>query len=1006
MKPNHRSAIASPATPLLLPTQASIPPADQQHALASVIARIRESLDLETIFQTTATQVRQLLSADRVGVFRFYPDREWTGELVAEDVATGVSSILAHPIEDHCFSERFAPLYQEGRINAVSDFETGEFQDCYLELMRSLQIRANIVAPLLMGDQLWGLLCIHQCRGPRTWQNTDIEFVRQIADHLSVALRHAHLLQQARSQTEQQKTLAAVIARIRNSLELDTIFQTTATEVRQLLKVDRVGVFQFFPERNWEGEMVAEDVSQGWRSLLAQPIHDHCFSERFSLLYQEGRINAVSNFNSDDFEPCYRDLMAQIQVQASITAPLLKGKQLWGLLCIHQCHASRQWQPNEIEFVRQISEQLSIALQQADFIQQVQQQSTQLAEAVERSRAAERHRALTVTIDKIRQSLDIDTIFQTATEEVLNLLKTERTVIYRFDADWNGEFVAESMTDGWRSLLKEYRYHTDTCLQQTRGGRYRNNEPHGVNDIYLAGYSDCHVAMLEEFQARAFMLAPIFLGDTLWGLFATYQNSAPRCWQEHELYLLSQVGTQLGVALQQAEYVRQVQHQALQLQRAAERQKAVATTVDRIRQSLDIANIFQTTTQEVRQLLEVERVAIYRFHSDWSGEFVADSIEHDWQPVAQAPLPAASLLERPKSSQQYPRHETFVPILQGERLWGLLMAYQSAPRHWPEDDIALLAQVGTQLGVALQQAELLEKTQAQKEELTRTLETLQRSQSHLIQSEKMAGLGQLVAGVAHEINNPINFIAGNLTPARQYADSLLHLLHLYQQECPEPSPDLQAAIENVDLDFLIEDLPKTLASMTVGTERIRQIVLSLRNFSRLDQAEIKPVDIHEGLESTLLILHHRFKDRPDLPAIQLTKTFGDLPLVECYPAQLNQVFMNILSNGIDALRDRQRQVYDPNYQPLIQIETDVVREHEARIRIRDNGAGIPIEVQKRLFDPFFTTKEPGRGTGLGLSISYQIVVEKHGGQLYCVSEEGTGTEFIIEVPIHQPEYRG
>lgn len=997
MQPTHPAAARSPLA--LLPPAS---PFSKQQALASVIARIRESLDLEIIFQTTATEVRQLLGADRVGVFRFCPEQPWQGELVAEDVAEGILSVLAQPIEDHCFSDRFAALYQAGRINAVSDFEAGGYEPCYLDLMRSLQVRANIVAPLRVEQHLWGLLCIHQCRQPRQWQTTDIEFVQQIADHLSVALRHAVMLLQAQAQTEQQKALASVISHIRTSLDLTTILQTTASELRQLLSVDRVGVFQFFPARSWHGAMVAEDVAEGWRSVLAEPVQDACFGDRFAALYEHGHISASSNLNAAELQPCYRELMAHLQVQANIVAPLLNGQQLWGLLCIHQCRSPRQWQMSEIEFVRQIAEQLSIALQQADYVAQLQRQSAQLAEAAERARAAEQHKALTLTIDKIRQSLDIETIFQTATEEVLNLLETERAVIYRFQPDWSGEFVAEAVKPGWISLKANYRVYTDTCLQKNQGGRYRHNQPHAVADIYQAGYADCHLALLEKFQARSLMVAPILQGNRLWGLLATYQNSGPRQWQPSELYLLSQLAAQLGVALQQAEYVRQMQHQACQIERAAERQKALTTSVDRIRQSLDIATIFQTTTQEVRQLLAVERVAIYRFHSDWSGEFVADSIEQDWQPLTPLNPLTSTLLASSGEQQQYPRHETFVPILQGERLWGLLMAYQSTPRHWPDDDITLLAQVGTQLGIALQQAELLLQTEAQKEKLTHTLASLQKSQTHLIQSEKMVGLGQLVAGVAHEINNPINFIAGNLAPVQQYAGSLLHLLRLYQQAHPQPSPELQAAIAAADLDFVAQDLPKTLASMALGTERICQIVLSLRNFSRLDQAEMKPVNLHEGLESTLLILHHRLVDQPDLSPIRLIRQYSELPLVECYPAQLNQVFMNILSNSIEALREKQRSQTD--YLPEIRIQSELASANWVRVRIADNGPGITAEVQSRLFDPFFTTKDPGKGTGLGLSISYQIVVEKHGGQIYCLSNPGQGTEFMIEVPVRQPAF--
>lgn len=975
-----------------------------QTALARVIARIRESLDLDTIFQTTATEVRQLLSADRVGVFRFYPEQSWEGELVAEDVATGVRPALFRRIQDHCFSERFSALYQQGHISAVSDFSGSQFPDCYRDLMASLQVQANVVAPLLLGEQLWGLLCIHQCHRSRQWQDAEIEFVRQIAEHLSIALHHADLLAHARSQTQQQQALTAVIARIRESLDLATIFQTTATELRQLLSADRVGVFCFYPDQNWEGELVAEDVTDGVRPALARRIRDHCFQERYASLYRQGHINVVSDFEARDFPNCYRDLMASLQVRANIAVPLMKREKIWGLLCIHQCHTPRQWENSEIEFVRQIADQLSVALQQADYLEQVQHKSQQLAEISERQRAAERQRALAQTVDRIRRSLEIETIFQTSTEEVNQLLSSDRTVIYRFYDDWSGEFVAEACGAQWRSVMEDAAKLTDSCLQDNQGGRYWNNRPHRVEDIYAAGYSDCHIEMLERLQVRAFMIVPIMQGSQLWGLLATYQNSGPRAWQDFEAYMLSQIGSQLGVALQQAEYLQRLEQQAEQLKKVTSQQRALATTVEKIRRSLDIGTIFQTTTQEVRQLLGVERVAIYRFYEDWSGEFVADSIVDEWQPLRQAngELGISPLSLKTVAPGRYPRHETFVPILQGERLWGLLMAYQSVPRLWPEEDVALLAQVGSQLGVALQQAELLEQSRSQKEDLTKALTEIKRSQAHLIQAEKMAGLGQLVAGVAHELNNPVNFIAGNLTHASSYVEELLALLQNYQQTYPEPDAAIADCIEKIDLDFLFKDLPATLSSMAVGTERINQIVRSLRYFSRRDQSDPKVVDVHEGIESTLLILKHRF-ERAHKP-IKLVKQYGELPRIECYPAQLNQVFMNIISNAIDALQSYSQQDAAPeDFIPTIILTTEqLIDAGRVQICIRDNGPGLDRDTQKQVFDPFFTTKEPGKGTGLGLSISQQIVLERHRGHLQLISEPGYGTEFIIEIPITQP----
>lgn len=290
------------------------------------------------------------------------------------------------------------------------------------------------------------------------------------------------------------------------------------------------------------------------------------------------------------------------------------------------------------------------------------------------------------------------------------------------------------------------------------------------------------------------------------------------------------------------------------------------------------------------------------------------------------------------------------------------------------------------------------------QQLQQTLHQLKQTQAQLIQNEKMISLGQMVAGIAHEINNPVSFIYGNVAHAREYASDLLRLLQLYAKHYPEAVPEIQNEIAALDLAFLSADFPKLLESMKQGANRIRNIVLSLRNFSRLDEAEKKQVDIHQGIDSTLLLLQHRLKRYPDHPEIQVIKEYTQLPLVECYASQLNQVFMNLLTNAIDALEMR----HEPR---IITIKTEVKPESEdiqpshVVIRISDNGSGMSEELKQRIFDPFFTTKPVGVGTGLGLSISYSIIVEKHGGQLTCSSISGVGTEFVIELPMRQTDSR-
>ena len=289
-------------------------------------------------------------------------------------------------------------------------------------------------------------------------------------------------------------------------------------------------------------------------------------------------------------------------------------------------------------------------------------------------------------------------------------------------------------------------------------------------------------------------------------------------------------------------------------------------------------------------------------------------------------------------------------------------------------------------------------------EVSKAYEDLQKMQIKLIQSEKMSGLGQLAAGIAHEINNPINFIAGNLGHAQEYAHNLLKIIHLYQEDYVNPTPRIQTAIDEIELEFMEEDFIKILKSINLGTQRIQEIVKSMRIFSRVDEAEVKTVNIHEGIDSTLTLLHHRLKAKPDHPEIELIKEYGQLPQVECHAGQLNQVFMNIISNAIDALDEsnQQRSFAEIQQHPnRIQISTKVIDDNWVAIHISDNGRGVCETVGPKLFDPFFTTKPIGKGTGLGLSISYQIIVEKHGGRLYCQPISGKGIEFVIEIPIRQ-----
>ncbi len=361
---------------------------------------------------------------------------------------------------------------------------------------------------------------------------------------------------------------------------------------------------------------------------------------------------------------------------------------------------------------------------------------------------------------------------------------------------------------------------------------------------------------------------------------------------------------------------------------------------------------------------------------------------------------------------QQPKSLLCIPIINQSKLIGILYLENNlTTAAFTRDHIEVLKLITTQAAICLKNAmfynnleeKVKERTQElneKNERLQQALRDLQSTQAQLIQSEKMSSLGQMVAGIAHEINNPINFIDANITHANHYVQDLLDLIAVYQQEYPNPSPLVQNKTEEIELDFLVEDLSQLLHSMDVGSSRIRNIVLGLRNFSRLDEAEMKPIDIHEGIDNTLMILQHRLKGNKNYPEIEVIKEYGNLPQVTCYPSHLNQVFMNILSNAIDALGEMGKGKESPIQNLEIRIRTELMS-NTVRIRIADNGPGMSPQVQEKIFDPFFTTKPVGSGTGLGLSISYQIVVDKHKGQLICDSTLGQGTEFMIEIPTQQ-----
>lgn len=881
---------------------------DRESLLGRITKRILQSLELEDILAATVAEVRSFLGTDRVKIYKFHPDE--SGRVVAESIDENrLPSLLGLNFPADDIPPQSRELFLKVKMRSIVDVaggqisqtfladpETGELQPqencyrsvdpCHIKYLSAMGVQSSLVLPIVDRDKLWGLLVSHHSQRCEI-SETDLRSLQMVVDLLSVAIARATLLIRAREKAAHEATLNRISTLLHSlsTLELQKALEETVAALQgaggRLDLADRsytCGTQPLLPEGALFSTM--ERYKVWW----------NCFQSSNRIVWTFDDLYAISQLH--DLQPAFRATpirgMAVVPLRhrhtflgyLSVFRNEIETETLWAGRCDrHQVQPRTSfeiwketqkgltcaWTASEIERMEAIARQFSSAIAQYDARAALQTLNTNLEQQIQKrthqwQQATERQRIFLEVVAKIRESLDLDSIFRTTTREIRQLLQAERAVIYRFKPNWGGEFLQdfESCSPEWKGVGRfgenENLEWDDTYLQETQGGRYRNRELLAVDDIECAGFAPCHIEILQQLQIRAFVTVPIFIRQTLWGLLAVYQHSGPR--------------------------------------------------------------------------------------------------------------------------------------------------------HWEDSEIQFLTQLVTQLEIALQQSELLTQTQQQTEQLAQALEDLQKTQTQLIQTEKMSSLGQLVAGVAHEINNPVNFIYGNLSHAREYVEELLEILNLYQQYCPQPHRELLERLEEIDLEFLRTDLPKILKSMNVGAERIRQIVLSLKNFSRLDEAEKKPVDIHEGIDSTLLILHHRLKAKGDGRAIRVVKEYGDLPRVECYAGQLNQVFMNVLSNAIDALEQGMEKEDCPNFTlstPQIRIRTEMVASHPksswVAIRIADNGPGIPEKLKDRLFDPFFTTKPVGKGTGLGLSIGYHIVMDKHGGNFSFVSKPGQGTEFFIEIPV-------
>lgn len=741
--------------------------AEVENAIARMAERMRHSQHAETIYRTTLAELRQLFKCDRLAIYRFNSD--WSGEFIAESVGSDWVPLVGPDIktvwEDEHLQQTQGGRYRNNETFVVNDIYTIGHAQCHIDLLEQFQVKAYTIAPIFVGNKLWGLLGAYQNSGPRQWNSEEVRLLTKLGIQLGLTVQQAEYIEQLKTKNselaraaEEEQVLTAMVEKIRQAQDIDTIFENVLPSLRKQIQCDRLAVFRF--NSDWSVEFVAESAKDKWLSLAGSDIKTIWMDEHLQET-QGGRYRNYETFVVDDIYAvghvqCYLEILEKIQAKAYTIAPIFTGNKLWGFLGAYQNTGPRQWKSKDVQLLRKLAVQMGIGLQQVKYIEQLKKKNAELA------RTAEGERALTRLAEKIRQAQELDTIFRNALPELRSHLECDRLAVYRFNPDWGGEFIAESVSREWVALVGPdiKTVWEDEHLQQTQGGRYRHNETFVINDIYTSGHAQCHIKILEQFQMRAYIITPIIAGNKLWGLLGAYQNSGPRQWQDNEVNLVTKIGTQFGVAVQQSQYLQQTLNKNEELIKLAEREVANARFSYRLPSRLtemaqshsDVLEFVQFATHELRQLLKVDRVGVYRFEPDWSGEFVVESVSGDWPKLVGTSLARVrDTYLQYNQGGRYARKESLrvdniytvghdechiqllemwgtkaymiSPIFQENRLWGLMGVYQnSAPRQWEQSEEDVLNQASVQIGIALNLADYLKQVRIQEQQLAEAAE--------------------------------------------------------------------------------------------------------------------------------------------------------------------------------------------------------------------------------------------------------------------------------------------
>ena len=888
------------------------------------------------------SQIRTFLNADRVLVYGFNPDG--SGEIIAESVDS-VWKKASNSFDNDCF---ITPDNCQDKYVA-NNIHNKDVASCFIEQIESLEAKAYIIVPIKSGNRLMGMLGAYQNSGTRNWQDSEVELVMEYAPKFSLPLEQTSSIRELKFKAKQAELISEQDFLTSINQNAESMMQGWTDKIRTSMKVDRVAVCAFYPD--WSGQILAESKGEKWQPIGSTLDYDfHFKGGEFEPYY------VANDVQTKGLSVSVLEKFEEIEAKAYIIVPIHANNQLMGVLGVYQNSTTRNWQDSEITQLQEYATRFVKPLQQTAYFRNAEFQSKQM------ERAFKREKSLSKSLEKLRLSKDEQAVWQIATDKGREILNVDRVAIYRFNPDWSGSFVADSVAPGWSSLTKIIPFIEDTFLQNTKGGRYKNGETFQVEDIYTQGHKQCHVELLEQMQARAYALAPIFIADSdmfgskrLWGIIGCYQNKGARRWQEFEVETLRQLGLQVGVAMQQIKYT-------VALQNQLELDKTSGKISEQIRKARNIDEVFEVTTKEISKTLKVDRTIVYQFNEDFSGQVVAETVVGDWvsllveqktnDKISSSRTENSRCVLRKWASDDLTETDTYMeqnkgkyssdgekytivdniytqkfpdcyikslekyqakayiiaPIFQDKKLWGLLGVYQnSGARNWQTMEADQMAQLASQLGIAIQQIDYYDRLRIQSEDLEKTVarekaarEELQAQALDILKTVRPAFSGDLTVR-AKVTESEIGTVAGAYNTTLDSLKDIVQQVQSAASQVTETTGSSSSAIKGLSLqsERQLEELQQALdrvqsmidASM-VTTENAGKVEAAIEQANQTvmtgDQAMNNTVDSIVSIRDTVADAGKRVKRLSD-SSQKISKVVS---LIGSFATQTNLLALN------------------------------------------------------------------------------------------------------------------